>query len=464
MRLILATLTFVVIALLSSGCDKAGVSEAKTISEKDMKACDTAISNQEKSTKRVKSFADGALAGDVQQAAWWFGGAYVEPRQSDSNNQMTMGEVVKILRKPVEGDTEDYRALYKRYQGCIERMHEAGYGSGLPLVRAARLGVPVAQYNLYELLSGVVERNGGVKAGFVFNEQAGNHPYAYRHYSDYGPLSPLSVATDKLPVVEVLEPAMASPSHSYMLDLEWKAPTGPWDPMYKVGKFKYEDTVFSPHELLIKAAAEREEYRARLAAVNFISSNSAGGREAAAKVLLGLVDSRDWPLYDVLVNTCIATIHLRGIGSPVDFSKAAEVMLSSREGGLVARGIMLACRDSIPLNSDASLEWLPYVNDRIGKDLVDAASHQFGWGGRGRDLEKAYFHYFRFILKQRRGDSSDMRFARMRMSEIEKILSPDALLALQKNCYFWSSRWHDGDGPSYADWRDRYLTDQQKPR
>jgi hypothetical protein len=463
MRLVHVSLLFVFISLLFSGCDGEERVE-KIISEKDIKACEAAITRQEKLTKNVKYFADGALAGNVQSAGYWANYAYVEPRKLDSNKEMGMEDVAKIMRKPVKGDPAEYHALYKRYQGCIERMHEAGYGSGLPLVRAARLGVPVAQYKLYELLSGVVERNGGVKAGFVFNEQAGNHPYANRHYSDYGPLSPLSVATDKLPVVEVLEPAMASPSHSYMLDLEWRAPTGPWDPMYKVGKFKYEDTVFSPHELLIKAAAEREEYRARLAAVNFISSNSAGGREVAAKVLLGLAESSDLPLYDVLVNTCIATIHLRGIGSPVDFSKAADVMLSSREGGLVARGVMLACRDSIPLNSDASRQWLPYVNDRIGRDLVDAASHQFGWGGRGRDLEKAYFHYFHFILKQRRGDSSDMRFARMRMSEIEKILSPDALLALQKNCHLWSSRWHDGDGPSYADWRDRYLTDQQKPR
>lgn len=462
MRSVHVSLLFVFISLLFSGCDGEERAE-KIISEKDIKACEAAITRQEKLTKNVKYFADGALAGNVQSAGYWANYAYVEPRKLDSNKKMGMEDVAKIMRKPVKEDPPEYHALYGRYLACIEKMHEAGYGSGLPLVTAARLGVPLAQYDLYQLLSNVVERRAGVKAGFVFKEPLGLDPYAHLHYSDYRPLSQLGVAQDKLPVIEVLAPAMASPSHSYMLDLEWKAPGGQWDPMYKVGKFKYKDMVFSPHELLTKAAAEDEKYRARLAAVEFISSNSASGREAAAKVLVALAESRDWPLGDVLVNTCIAAIHLRGIGSPTDFSKATEVMLSSGNGGLVARGILLACRDQVALNSDASSEWHPHLDDQIGRDLVEAASHHFGWGGRGRDLEKAYFHYFRFILNQKRGDDSDMWFARKRMSEIEARLSPDSLLKLQGNCYFWATKWHE-NGPSYVDWRDRYLADQQQAR
>jgi len=461
MRLVHVSLLFVFISLLFSGCDGEERVE-KIISEKDIKACEAAITRQEKLTKNVKYFADGALAGNVQSAGYWANYAYVEPRKLDSNKEMGMEDVAKIMRKPVKGDPAEYHALYSRYLACIEKMHEAGYGSGLPLVTAARLGVPSAQYELYQLLSNVVERSAGLKAGFVFKERFQVGPYAFRHYSDYRPLSPLSVAEDKLPAIEVLEPAVASQSHSFMLDLEWQTPSGSWDPMYKPGRFKYKDMVFSPHELLKKAAAENEKYRARLAAVEFISSHSASDREVAAKALLSLAESGDCPLYDVLVNTCIATIHLRGIGSPANTSKAVEVMLSSRNAGLIARGILLAVRDDVALNSDASSQIL-WVEGRLHRDIADAASHQFGWGGRGRDLEKAYFHYFRFILDHDRGDDSDVRFARKRMSEIEACLSPDSLLRLQRNCHFWSTRWLE-NGPSYREWRDRYSADQQQSR
>lgn len=459
MRSVHVSLLFVFISLLFSGCDR-GERVEEIISEKDIKACEAAITRQEKLTKNVKYFADGALAGDVQSAGYWAYYAYVEPRKLDSNKEMGMEEVAKIMRKPVKEDPPEYHALYGRYLACIEKMHQAGYGSGLPLVTAARLGAPVAYYELYQLLSNVVERRAGLKAGFVFKERLQVDPYATRHYSDYRPLSPLSVTEDKLPVIEVLEPAVASQSHSFMLDLEWQTPSGSWDPMYKPGRFKYKDMVFSPHELLKKAAAENEKYRARLAAVEFISSHSASDREVAAKALLSLAESGDFPPYDVLVNTCIATIHLRGIGSPASTSKAVEVMLSSRNDGLIARGILLACRDDVALNSDASSQIL-----FGGGDLVDAAIHQFGWGGGGRvrDLERAYFHYFRFMLDHERGDDSDLRFARKRMSEIEARLSPDALLKLQRNCYFWSTKWPE-KGPYFKDWMDRYSADQQQAR
>lgn len=425
---------------------------------KDIEACDAAIKRQEELTEITKKYADMALAGNVQSAGLWADYAYIEPRKLDSSKKMSMEDVAKIMRKPVKGDPAEYHAVYGRYLACVEKMHEAGYGSGLPLVTAARLGVPFAQYELYQLLSNVVERSSGLKAGFVFEERFQASPYAYRHYSDYRPLSPLSVAKDKLPVIEVLEPAVASQSHSFMLDLEWQTPSGAWDPMYKPGRFKYKDMVFSPHELLKKAAAENEKYRARLAAVEFISSHSASDREVAAKTLLSLAESGDFPLYDVLVNTCIATIHLRGIGSPASTSKAVEVMLSSRNDGLMARGILLACRDDVALNSDASSQ-----NLFGGGDLVDAAIHQFGWGGGVRDLERAYFHYFRFMLVQERGDDSDLRFARKRMSEIEARLSPEALLKLQRNCYIWSTKW-PRNGPYFKEWRDRHSADQQQAR
>jgi hypothetical protein len=463
MRLTLSTKILVIVAFLMAGCGKTNTTEVKVVSEKDIKACDAAIIEQKKLTVTVKGSMDDALAGDSGQSYWWYKLAYAELRKPESYSKMTMAQVAEILRKPVDGDSDEYIALYKRYEGCVQEMHAAGYGSGLPLITAARLGVPPAQYDLYQLLSNVVERRATLRAGFVFKEQSRSHPYAYRHYSDYGPLPPLSVAEDKLPVVEVLEPAMASPSYGYMLDLEWKAPAGPWDPMYKDGKFRYKEMVFSPHELLTKATAADGKYRARLAAVELISSNSASGREAAAKVLLGLAESGDCPLYDVLVNTCIATIHLRGVGSPVDLSKAAEVMISSRSAGMVARGILLACRDGVLLNSDASDDSYLPVDGNAGRDLVDGVSHQFGWGRHGRDLEKAYFHYFRFIFSHEQGDSSDLRFARQRMSEIEKQLSPDSLLVLQKNCYLWRTRW-PSQGPYFIEWRDRFLTDQQQAR
>ncbi len=446
-----------------AGCGKTNTSEVKVVSEKDIKACDAAIIEQKKLTVTVKGSMDDALAGDSGQSYWWYKLAYAEPRKPESHSKLTMAQVAEILRKPVDGDSDEYLAVYKRYEGCVQEMHAAGYGSGLPLITAARLGVPPAQYDLYQLLSNVVERRACLKAGFVFKEQPGhNHPYVTLHYSDYRPLSPLSVAEDKLPVIEVLEPAMASQSHSYMLDLEWKAPAGPWDPMFKDGKFRYADMVFSPHELLTRAAAQNDKYRAKLAAAEFISSSSASGRLAAAKALLGLAASGDCPLYDELINTCIATIHLRGVGTPADASKATEVMLSSRNAGLIARGILLAVRDDVALNSDASSQIL-WVEGRLHRDIADAASHQFGWGGRGRDLEKAYFHYFRFILDHDRGDDADVRFARKRMSEIEACLSPDSLLRLQRNCHFWSTRWLE-NGPSYRDWRDRYSADQQQSR
>lgn len=459
MRSVHVSLLFVLFSIYFSGCDREDVA-GKIISEKDIKACEAVITRQEKLTKDIKELADHALSGDVQSAGWWAFWAYIEPRKLVSNKEMGMGDVVKIMRKPVKGDPAEYHALYIRYLACVEKMKEAGYGSGLPLVTAARLGVPVAQYELYQLLSNVVQRRDSLKAGFVLEERFQVGPYASRHYSDYRPLSDLSVAEDKLPVIEVLEPAVASQSHSFMLDLEWNAPPGSWDPMYKPGKFKYKDMVFSPHELLAKAASENEKYRARLAAVEFISSHSASEREVAAKTLLSLAESGDCPLDDVLVKTCIATIHLRGIGSPVNTSKAVEVMLSSRNDGLIARGILLACRDDVALNSDTSSQIL-----FGGGDLVDAVIHQFGWGGGGRvrDLERAYFHYFRFMLDHERGDDSDLRFARKRMSEIEARLSPDALIKLQINCYFWSTKWPE-KGPYFKEWRDRYLTDQQQPR
>jgi len=480
MRKILLNLPLVIIAFIFSSCDKAGVSAAKPISADNFMACTKAISAYEKQTEFCRFYQKRALAGDRDSAGMLYNYTFIEPRKSSYKDsigaKMTMQEVAAVLRPPSAGDSAEYRSLYERYQNCILQMQQVGFGSGLPLIEAARMGAPVAQYHLYELLSNVLQRDVVTKAGFMVTDNIPTGAYCFISYADYSPkvvfddvndreypADVLRHADDKLPRIEMIEPAMASPSNAYMLDADWRAPSGPWDPFYKDGKYAYNGIMFSPRELLTKAAAERENYRARLAAVEFISTNSAQGREVAAKSLLGLAGRLDWPHGDVLVSTCLAAIHLRGIGTPVDLPKAVEVMISSDSGSLVARGVFLACRRGVLLNSDSSDDLFRIQLDDSGRELAKAVCHQFGYGAYARDLERAYFHYYRFLVEHELGHDADAQFARERMNEIENYLKPDSVVRLQRDCNLWHSRWNSSQ-PSYSEWRERYSADQQQPR
>lgn len=481
MRKVLPTITLVVSAIFFSGCDKSGVTRNEPVSGEEMRACAAAILTHEENARKVKLFADGALAGNREQAGLWYINARPWKRGDTGYRRweakMSMQDVAKVLRPPGAGDSAEYRALYDRYQACIKKMQQAGIGSGLPLVEAARLGVPDAQYELYKLLSNVVTRTQIQDYGIDMTYKSLDSAYARIWYANYSssysppividdedrycpPEDVLRYNNDTFPTIEVIEPPMALSSHVYVLDSDWQPPAGAWDPFYKDGKFNYKGAALNPLELLSRASAESKRYRARLAAVQFISSSSQHGREVAAKTLLSIAVSSDWPRDDVLCCTCLAAIHLRGVGSDVDRSKAVEVMLGSASASLISRGILLACREGIPLSPDVTL---PARDDRRENDLPNAACHQFGVGYHERDLEKAYFYYFRSAYSQRFA-SPDLKFSLSRMSEIERQLAPDALLALQKNCGRWVSKWSDVLSPTTAEWRDRYSADQQQPR
>lgn len=315
-----------------------------------------------------------------------------------------------------------------------KEMIQVGWNDVRPIWISAKLGDADAQNEIYDFFTyeylcydDRVVLKGSVKAGSSF---------------------PNSRPLAELPQVEVLADSYRLVSYSYLVDSFWTPPAGKWDPTHVEGRYRYDGIEFSPRDWLVKAAANDSRFKAKLAALDFVSANNDEERIRAAKVLLSFAATIRGLEGKSLVESCLAAIYCRGISVPVDLPKAAEIMLSSGDNSLQARGVKLVCEHNLPLNQRDR------QSGHESKGLLYAVYSKYGYGNWRRDFERAYFEYWLFLWRVQGSPGGDANFARMELSELEKRLSAEEVILLQKNCQIWRKKF-DGESPYVDDWNSR---------
>lgn len=311
-------------------------------------------------------------------------------------------------------------------------MSQNGWGDLLPTWISAKLGEADAQNEIFEFFS------------------RENLYYGGRRLVHFKP-APFDLwGPGRRPKLEceVMANGHNQASYSYLVDPLWMPPAGAWDPLYVEGRYRCEGIEFSPREWLVKAAAGDSKYRAKLAAHDFILAKNEAERTAAARMLLSHESVRSHAEDRSLVDSCLATLYIRGIVVPVNLSKAAQIMLSSSDEALKARGLKLVCEHNLPLRGQD----IDQVGHTSGALLIAVCS-KYGVGVWGRDLERAYFEYWRFLRSWSR-PAGDANFARMELAEIERRLTPEQVVSLQKNCWNWEKKF-GWKTPDMDDWKAR---------
>lgn len=318
-----------------------------------------------------------------------------------------------------------------------KEMIQVGWNDVRPIWVSAKLGDADAQNEIYD---------------FFTNENLGSDDRVFLKgsvktrlfYDLWGHSRPLA----ELPQVEVLADSYRLVSYSYLVDSFWTPPAGKWDPTHVEGRYRYDGIEFSPRDWLVKAAANDSRFKAKLAALDFVSANNDEERIRAAKVLLSFAATIRGLEGKSLVESCLAAIYCRGISVPVDLPKAAEIMLSSGDNSLQARGVKLVCEHNLPLNQKDR------QSGHESEGLLYAVYSKYGYGHWKRDFERAYFEYWLFLCRVNGSPGGDANFARMELSELEKRLSAEEVILLQKNCQIWRKKF-DGKSPHVADWNSR---------
>lgn len=327
------------------------------------------------------------------------------------------------------------KAKSSQLSSIHKEMRQVGWNDIRPIWISAKLGDADAQNEVYDLFT---------------SENLGSDDRVILKGSVKWPAFDLwghSRPPAQLPQIEVLADSYRLVSYSYLVDSFWTPPVGRWDPLYVEGRYRYDGIEFSPRDWLIKAAATDSRFKAKLAAVDFVSAKNEADRIVAAKALLSVAASRGDD-DDSLVKSCLAAIYSRGISVPVDLSKAADIMLSSRVNSLQARGVKLVCEHNLPHNQkDRQL-------GHEGEGLLYAVYSKYGYGHWKRDFERAYFEYWLFLCRVNGSPGGDANFARMELSELEKRLSAEEVISLQKKCQIWRKKF-DGKSPYVADWDSR---------
>lgn len=316
-----------------------------------------------------------------------------------------------------------------------KEMYQSGWESLRPVWTSAKLGDADAQNKIYDFFTQENlhdDRRVIVKG----SKQRNGWPIDYV-------LPPAELAQ-----VDVLSDSRRQGSYTYFVDLFWTPPSGAWDPLYVEGRYRYDGIEFAPRDWLAKAAMADSKFKAKLAAVDFFSAKNEGERTVAAKALLSFADIRSGLEGKSLVESCLAAIYCRGIAVPADFSKSAEIMLSSADNALKARGVKLVCEKNLPVKQ---------VSDQVlheSEGLLYAVYSKHGYGHWKRDFERAYFEYWLFLWRVTGSRGGDANFARMELAELEKQLSAEEIISLQKKCMTWFKKF-DGKSPYIDDWISR---------
>lgn len=320
-----------------------------------------------------------------------------------------------------------------------KEMSQVGWDDIRPIWISAKLGDADAQNEIYDFFTQenlhddprVVVKGSAKEPGF--------DPFGRR-------LRRLPIP--ELPQIDVLADSRRLPSYSYLVDSFWTPPAGAWDPLYVEGRYRYDGIEFAPRDWLAKAATADPKFKAKLAAIDFVAAKDDAERIRSAKILLSLPGIRADLEGRHLVESCLAAIYCRGISVPADLSKAADVMLASADNALMARGVKLACERNIPLDQRA------WQSGHKSEELFTAVCSRYGWGNLHRDFERAYFEYWLFLWRVNGSPGGDANFARMELAELERQLSAEEIVALQKKCWIWFKKF-DAKSPYYEDWLAR---------
>lgn len=318
-----------------------------------------------------------------------------------------------------------------------KEMSRVGWHSIRPVWLSAKLGDADAQNEIYDFFA---QENLHYDDRVILKGAT----IARRRHDFFGKATP----ADLLPQIEVLSDSCRQASYSYLVDLFWVPPAGMWDALYVEGRYRYDGIEFAPRDWLFKAAVTDSKFKAKLAAVDFVSAKTEAERKVAAKALLSFADVRVGLEGRSLVESCIAAVYCRGIYVQADLSKAAHVMLSSEDNALRARGVRLVCEKNLPIKQEVDLA----VSE--GEGLLYAVYSKYGYGHWGRDFERAYFEYWLFLQRGGVSSGGDMNFARMELDGLESRLTSEGVLSLQKKCRIWYKKL-DGKSPSFDDWVSR---------
>ena len=419
MRIVLLRSAVFMSVIMLLGCGKPdlgpdGKERRSALSSGDITLIERYIVEQRAAIEEAGRLKPKAFGGDLEAAKRWKVLTSYDPRVKSA---------LDVLKYYKESDA--IKAKRTQLKSMLDETRDLGWGDIRPSWISAKLGDAEAQNELHEF--------------FAQGEGLRRDERALKIGDSWDP---------ELRDIEVLTYSSCQLSYAYLVDDFWTPPAGMWDPFYVEGRYRYDGIEFAPRDWLVKAAASNPRYRAKLAAVDFISAKDEDARLVAAKALLSLYNiNGDYEGRD-LVESCLAAIYRRGIAVQPDIAKAVQIMLSSRDKGLWARGVKLVCENNLPVH-----EKYHRVSGRVGEELVVAVGTKYGFGGLSRDFELAYFEYWLF-LHSWGASSSDANFARRELDELERGLSHDEVVSLQKKCWIWGEKFK-WQSPSYEDWKAR---------
>ena len=412
------------------GCGKPdlgpdGEERKSTLSSEDVIYIGKCIDEQEAAIKEAGLLKPKAQAGDLAAATRWRILTGEGPDDLLSPDRRARKVLDHYKAKEV------VKAKVAQLQSMRLRMRDLGWDDIRPTWTAAKLGDAVAQNEIHDF----------------FAQKSLKYDRRARKKKDYDWWISENV---EFRDIQVLTNPCRQLSYSYLVDAFWTPPAGMWDPFYVEGRYRYDGIEFTPRDWLVKAAVSDVRYRAKLAAVDFISAKDEDARLVAAKALLALSNINEDYEGRALVESCLAAIYCRGIAVQADLAKAAQIMLSSCDNALKARGVKLVCENNLPGEVDGR----PYGRadrERVGRAILYAVCNQYGYGEWKRDYERAYFEYW-LCLRDKNG--GDVNFARRGLDELERRLSPDEVVSLQKKCWIWAKKF-DWESPYIDDWNAR---------
>jgi len=392
----------------------------------DIVAVEKGIAEQRTVIEEAKQLKAKALGGDPAAAKRW---------RIVTSEKPPLDAADYVLSRVKSSAAISAKAI--QLESIRKEMRQSGWESLRPAWNSAKLGDADAQNEIYDFFTQenlnddrrVVVKGSAKEARTFF-------PVVY------------VLPPSELAQVDVLSDSRHLASYAYLVDLFWTPPAGPWDPFYVEGRYRHDGVEFAPRDWLAKAATGDPRFKAKLAAVDFVSAKDDAERIRAAKALLSLPSIRPNLEGRRMVASCLAAIYCRGISVPVDLSKAADIMLSSGDNTLIARGVKLVCEHNLP-HTQRGIQ-----SGHESEGLLYGAYCKYGYGNWHRDFERAYFEYWLFLWRVNGSPGGDANFARMELVELEKQLSAEQIVSLQKKCWIWLKKF-DQKSPYYEDWLAR---------
>jgi hypothetical protein len=423
---------FATFAILMVACGKheaiSGAEKGAVLSHDDIRAFNASITAQRKLIDSVRKLEKAAEGGDANAAREWrMLSKEVPIRDADL--------ILDGVKKWPKEEIDRMIGLKKTLSGIREEMYLIGWNSLRPVWVSAKLGDPEAQNELFDFFSNRRYQ----RSNFVVFD--GRQPYL-RNF-----IRPAELDARR-PKVDVLLESARLETYAHMVDDWWIPDACRQLSLYVEGRYRCEDLEFSPRDWLAKAAATNSKYKAKLAAVDFLSAKNQEGRSLAAKILISEYKEEPEGEDVALQQACMAAIYYRGISVPIDRLKAAIIMLSSSDGSLRARGVRLACQDGMPLDKYV------YEGSRENSGLINAICSKNGYGPWRRDFERAYFEFWLYLAVVGDSRGGDANFARKELEELENRLTGEAAISLQSKCWIWAKKF-DWKSPNADQWLAR---------